>query len=73
MIDQKEQEAVEYFNYLVSTMTNDARCAREITCRVTVAKAASYKKKAIFTSKLDLNLRKKLVKCYIWDISFVRC
>ena len=21
---------------------------------------------AVFTSKLDLNLRKKLVKCYVW-------
>jgi hypothetical protein len=28
-------------------------------------KAAINKKKNLFTSKLDLNLRKKLVKCYI--------
>jgi hypothetical protein len=26
-------------------------------------------KKTIFTSKLDLNLRKKLVNCYIWSIA----
>ena len=25
------------------------------------------KKKSLFTSKLDLNIRKKLVKCYIWN------
>ena len=31
-----------------------------------MAKAAFNKKKTLFTSKLDLNLRKKLVKCYIW-------
>jgi hypothetical protein len=24
----------------------------------------------LFTSKLDLSLRKSLVKCYIWSISF---
>ena len=30
-----------------------------------MAKAAFNKKKTLFTSKLDLNLRKKLVKCYI--------
>jgi hypothetical protein len=30
--------------------------------------AAFNKKKTLFTSKLDLNLRKKLVKCYIWSI-----
>jgi hypothetical protein len=27
------------------------------------------KKKNLFTSKLELNLRKKLVKCYIWSIA----
>ena len=26
-------------------------------------------KKALFISKLDLNLRKKLVKCYIWSMA----
>jgi hypothetical protein len=31
--------------------------------------AAYHKKKALFTRKLDLNLRKKLVKCYIWSIA----
>jgi hypothetical protein len=30
-------------------------------------KAAFNKKKALLTSKLNLNLRKKLVKCYIWS------
>jgi hypothetical protein len=34
-----------------------------------MAKAAFKKKKNLFTSKLDLNLRKKLVKCYIWSIA----
>jgi hypothetical protein len=34
-----------------------------------MAKAAFNKKKTLFTSKLDLNLRKKLVKCYIWSIA----
>ena len=30
-----------------------------------MTKAAFNKQKTLFTSKLDLNLRKKLVKCYI--------
>jgi hypothetical protein len=34
-----------------------------------MANAAFNKKKTLFTSKLDLNLRKKLVKCYIWSIA----
>jgi hypothetical protein len=61
-------ENVEYFSYVDSLITNDARCTREIKSRIAMAKAAFNKKKTIFTSKLDLNLRKKLVKCYIWSI-----
>ena len=34
-----------------------------------MAKATFNKKKTLFTSKLDLNLRKKLVKCYIWSMA----
>jgi hypothetical protein len=34
-----------------------------------VAKAAFKRNKTLFISKLDLNLRKKLVKCCIWSIS----
>ena len=29
-----------------------------------------YKKKTFFTSKMDLSVRKKLVKCYIWSMAF---
>jgi hypothetical protein len=69
MIDKKQQENVEYFNYLGSMITSDARCTREIKSRTATAKAAFNKKKSLFTSKLDLNLRKKLVTCYIWNIA----
>ena len=34
-----------------------------------MAKAAFNKKNTLFTSKLDLNLRKKLVKYYIWSMA----
>ena len=41
----------------------------EIKSRIAMAKAAFSKKKILFTSKLDLNLRKKLIKCYIWSMA----
>jgi hypothetical protein len=31
--------------------------------------AAFNKKRALCTSTLDLNLRKRLVKCYVWSIA----
>ena len=34
-----------------------------------MAKAAFNKKRTLFTSTLDLELGKKLVKCYIWSIA----
>jgi hypothetical protein len=48
-------------------LTNDGRCMCEIKSRIAMAKAAFNKKKTLFTSTLDLNFRKKLVKCYIWS------
>ena len=69
MIDQKQLENVECFKYLDSILTNDGRCTCEIKSRIAMAKAAFNKKKTLLTSKLDLNLRKKLVRCYIWSMA----
>ncbi|PNF17475.1 hypothetical protein B7P43_G18327 [Cryptotermes secundus] len=68
-IDQKQLENVKCFKYLGSLLKDDGRCTSEIKSRIAMAKAAFSKKKNLFTSKLDLNLRKKLVKCYIWSIA----
>jgi len=65
MIDQKQLQNVESFKYLSSMLTNDGRCMCAIQSRIAMAKAAFNKKRALFTSTMDLKLRKKLVKCYI--------
>jgi hypothetical protein len=49
--------------------SGDACDNSHITSRIAMAKAAFNKKKTLLTSKLDLNLRKKLVKCYILIIA----
>jgi hypothetical protein len=36
--------------------------------RIAMAKAAFNKKRIFFISTLNLELRKKLVKCYVWSI-----
>jgi hypothetical protein len=54
---------IEFFNYLGSMITNGVSCIREIKSRIAMAKAAFNMKEALFTSKLDLNLRKILIKC----------
>ena len=60
---------MESFKYLGSILTNDGNCTCEIKCRIAMAKAAFNKKRTLFTSTLDLELRKKLVKCYVWSIA----
>ena len=69
MINQKKLENIEYFSYLGRLITNVARCTRAIKSRTAIAKTAFNRKKNIFTNKFDLNLRKKLVKCYVWSIA----
>ena len=50
-------------------LTEDGRCTCEIKSRIALAKAAFNKKKNLFASKLDLNLKKQLVKCYVWNMA----
>jgi hypothetical protein len=57
-VNQKQLENVEYFNYLVSMMTNDARRIHAIKSRISMAKEAVHSKKILLTRNLDLNSRK---------------
>jgi hypothetical protein len=52
-------------------LTNDGKYSCEIKSRIDMAKAAFNKKNNLFTDTLDLNWRKKLVKCYIWSMVFM--
>jgi hypothetical protein len=50
-------------------LTDDGRCTCEIKSRIAMAKAAFNKKRALFASKMDWELRKKLAKRYIWSVA----
>jgi hypothetical protein len=65
MTDQQQLKNVEYFNYFGSMITNYARYIREIYFRIARIKASFNKKTAAFTSKLDLNLSRKIENCNI--------
>jgi hypothetical protein len=60
---------VELLKYLVSMLTNGVRCSSEIKSKIAMANAAFNKKRVLFTSKMDLELRKTPVKHYIWTIA----
>jgi hypothetical protein len=71
MIDQKQSENEEYFNYLGSMITNEARRTREIKFRIVVATAAfdqnSFHKSVVLTFKEETS------KVLHLEYSFVRC
>jgi hypothetical protein len=60
---------VECFSCLVSLVTSDTTGKRKIKSRLAMAKVTLKRKKTIFTRKLNLNVRKKLAKFYIWGIA----
>jgi len=68
-VDQNQMGIVEYFSCLGSLITNDARCTRDTKSWIAMANTALNEKKNLFASKLDLNLSKKLVKCYICSVA----
>ena len=59
-------DIVEYFNHFDGMITNDARHAREIKSRITLAKAAFNRK--TFHQQIGIKFEEKLVKCCIWSI-----
>ena len=62
MVDQKHSENLEYFICL-------GKCRREIQSIFATEIAAFSKKQGFFTCKLHLNLRKKVVNCFIWNVA----
>jgi hypothetical protein len=72
MTDQKQPENVEYFNYFGSTITNDARCLREIKSRIATVKAAFNKKKP-FHQQIGLKFSEKTSKVLRFEHTFVWC
>jgi hypothetical protein len=48
-------------------ITNDARRTRDYKTRNIMAKVAPNWKNNLLSRKLELNLRKRVVKCYIWS------
>jgi hypothetical protein len=62
-IDQKQLENMEYFNYLGSMITNDARCTREIKSRIAMAKAAEDEGEGVSSYWITVRKREDIGNC----------
>ena len=56
MIAQNQMQNVEYFICLGTMITNDARCTREITYRIAMAKAGIQQEEDSFLQQIGLNM-----------------
>ena len=60
---------VSSFNYLGSTITEDARCDKEIKRRITIAKSAFSKLDKILRNvSLSMKIRLRMLNCYIHPV-----
>jgi len=61
MMEQKEQENVEYFSYMCSMITNGARRTREIKPRIVIVK------NFFFRQKIRLKFKEENCKVLYWS------
>ena len=61
-INNRELKEVDHFRYLGSVLTRDDYCRREIKMRITIAKEAFNTKISLVTSKINIELNKKLAR-----------
>jgi hypothetical protein len=65
-VNGKILEQVDKYVYLGHLITEDGRCDQEIRRRIEIARAAFINMKNILTSrKVDMETRKRLIRCYI--------
>ena len=73
-LDGEKLEQTNQFDYLGSLITSDCRCDKEIRRRIVLAKKAFIEKKSILADKkLNIKLRTRLLKCYVWSVLLYGC
>ena len=65
----QELEQVSHYKYLGSILTEDGRCEKDMKTRLAMAKGTFNDKIAILSSKLDQDLKKRMIKTLIWSIA----
>ena len=50
------------------TLNTDDYCTRQIKMRIVIAKEAFNRNMSLLTSKPNIELKNKLVRCYVWSI-----
>jgi len=69
-VNNRKLKEVDNFKHLGIVSTGDGYCTRETKMRIAIAKEAFNRKISLLTSKLNIKLRKKLVRCNVSSNDF---
>jgi len=64
-----ELEQVQEFCYLGSLLTEDARCDKEVTKRIVMAKAAFMRRGELLRGNISRDSKKRMVKTLVWSVA----
>jgi hypothetical protein len=64
IVYNRELKEVDHSKHHGSVLTRDGYCTREIKMRIVIAKEAFNTKMSLLTSKLNIGLKKRLVRRY---------
>ena len=62
-VNNREQK-VDHFKHHGSVLTRDDYCTMELQMRIFIAKEVFNRKISLLTSKLNIELKNKFVRCY---------
>ena len=68
-IKDESIEQVDNFIYLGCNIRSNMDCCQEVKYRIAMAKEALNRKRSIFCKPLEKELRKRLVKCFVWIVA----
>src|SRR6478736_6417392 len=72
-VEGQSVEQVSKFRYLGSLISEDGRCLDNVKTRIGMAKDAFNKRKELLTRSIRVDLRKRLVKTFVWPVVLYGC
>ena len=69
-IKDESVEQVDSFKYLGCNISSNMNCCQEVKQGIAVTKETFNRKRIIFCRPLEKELRKRLVKCFMWSVAY---
>ena len=68
-IKDESVDQVDSFKYLGCNISSNMNCCQEVKQRIAMVREAFNRKRSIFCGPLEKELRKRLVKCFVWGVA----